>query len=564
MNKIIILDDALISKIAAGEVVERPASVIKELVENSIDAGAKNISIEVKDGGKRSIRISDDGNGMSREEAKLSLKRHSTSKLKSSDDLFNIRTLGFRGEALPSIASISRFEMITNDGENTYGSKLVIEGGKIKNDETAGAPTGTSITVEELFFNTPARLKFQKSKNTELSHITDIVSKFIFSNPNISFKLKSEKEEILSSTGNGKLIDAIASVYGADMAKVMIKIEMRDAKCEVRGYITQPVVTKSDRNGESIFVNGRYIRNMLISRALEDPYRTLIPNGKYPIAALFIDINPADVDVNVHPTKREVKFARPDEVMRAVSSAVSSALSQVGVASESKSYSGSWRVAEDNWRPEMIRIMEEPQTSNFQLQNNSQIPNPNIQTGALMQINLTYIIAGRGEELVIIDQHAAHERIMFEKIKNKVIAGTQSLLVPKSIEMEATEFSLLSSNMDEISQLGFDIEVFGKNTIMVRGLPAALSLQNINEAISEILSELSASFKIKSLDERKEAIWKMMACKAAVKAGDKLSAYEMDSLIKELYQTSNPTTCPHGRPTLVKVTRNELEKMFGR
>jgi len=550
MNKIIQLDETLVSKIAAGEVVERPASAVKELVENSIDAGAKKISIEVKDGGKRYIRVSDDGCGMNPEDAKLSVERHSTSKIRNIDDLFAIRTLGFRGEALPSIASISKFELITSDGDGK-GTKIKVEGGKLKSQGSAGCPVGTSVTVEELFFNTPARLKFQKGKSTELSNIIDVTSKFILSNPQISFKLNSDGKEILSSIGSGDLLEAIASIYGTDMAKAMI--EVRDVK--IHGYITQPVITKSDRYGESFFVNGRFVRNALLSRALEDAYRTLIPTGKYPIAVISIDIDPADVDVNVHPTKREVKFIRPDVVMRAITSAASKALSEIGADTGSSSYAGSVYVPTGEWKPEMIQIFGEM---------TNEIPMTSEQTGTMFQIDLTYIVLAKGEDLMIIDQHAAHERIMYEKIKNKIISGTQNLLVPKTLEIEPKEFALISDNLEEISQIGFDLEIFGKNMIMVRGIPAALKIQNLDTAINEILSELSSAFRIKSIEERREAVWKMMACKSAVKSGDKLSYAEMDGLIRELFATSNPTTCPHGRPTLVKISKADMEKMFGR
>ncbi|MFH1709555.1 MAG: DNA mismatch repair endonuclease MutL [bacterium] len=571
MNKILILDDTLVSKIAAGEVIERPASVAKELVENSIDAGARRISIEVKDGGKKLIKVTDDGCGMAPEDAKLSIQRHSTSKLRNINDLFSIRTLGFRGEAIPSIASVSKFELITSDG-GPNGTKMIVEGGKLVSHEKEGCPAGTSVTVEELFFNTPARLKFQKSKSTELSHIIDIASKFVLSNPQISFKLKSDGQEALSSIGSGNLLEAIASVYGTDMAKVMLKIgdetclsarqgsEMRGVK--IHGYATQPVITKSDRYGESFFVNGRFVRNALLSRALEDAYRTLIPNGKYPVAVIFVEIDPAEVDVNVHPAKREVKFSRPDMAMKAITSAVSASLGQINAEAGSKQFDGTQFAAFDRWQPEMIKIFGEMTNDKYQMTN--EIPITNEQMGALFQLNLTYIILAKGEDLIMIDQHAAHERIMYEKIKNNVISGIQTLLVPKTLEIEPKEFALISGNLKEISQLGFDIEAFGRNTVMVRGIPAALKIQNIDTAVSEILSELCSSFKIKSADERREAVWKMMACKSAVKAGDKLSYVEMESLIRELYSTSNPTTCPHGRPTLIKISKPDMEKMFGR
>jgi len=324
------------------------------------------------------------------------------------------------------------------------------------------------------------------------------------------------------------------------------------------------VITKSDRYGESFFVNGRFVRNALLSRAVEEAYRTLIPGNRYPIAAIFIDIDPAEVDVNVHPTKREVKFSRPDVAMKAITSAISAALKEVSAGSGAGQYDGSRFDGSNNWKPEMIKIFEESPMTNSQYPINSQFPITNEQTGTLFQLNLTYIIMAKGEDLVMIDQHAAHERIMYEKIKNRVIAGTQSLLVPKTLEIEPREFTLISGGLNEISELGFDIEAFGKNTVIVRGIPAALKIQNIDTAISGIISELSASFNIKSIDERKEAVWKMMACKSAIKSGDKLSYDEMEGLVKELYATENPTTCPHGRPTLAVISKANLEKMFGR
>lgn len=290
-----ILEDTLISQIAAGEVVERPFSVVKELIENSIDAGATKISIEIKNGGKDLIRIIDNGSGMTKEEAKLALERHSTSKIRKAEDLFNITTLGFRGEALPSIASVSKFELLTktNDDNSSTGTQINVNGGKIEDINDFGCPSGTTITIKELFYNTPARLKFLKSNNTELSHIINITSKLILSNPSISFKLINNGEKVFSSPGSGKLVDAIASVYGVDIVNAMVEVKKDDtSKIQIYGYISQPVISKSDRGDESFFVNGRYVRNMLLSRALEDPYRNLIPNNKYPISILFINIDP--------------------------------------------------------------------------------------------------------------------------------------------------------------------------------------------------------------------------------------------------------------------------------
>lgn len=551
MNAIKLLDDSTISKISAGEVIERPSSVVKELVENSIDAGADSISIEISDGGKKLIKVSDNGSGMSRSDAELSVERHATSKISDAADLFRISTLGFRGEALASIASVSRFELETGDGRE--GTDIKLEGAKKKNISSSGRPKGTTVTIEDLFFNTPARLKFQKSKGTETSHIIDTVSRFILSRPNIAFKLTSDGQTLLSSIGSGKLQDAISSVHGNDMAKAMTDVNGEGGK--VRGYVSQPVVTKSDRYGESFMVNGRFVRNMLISKALEEAYKNLIPQGKYPIAVLFIDVDPAEVDVNVHPAKREIKFANADRVMKAVTSAVASALSKTGVEASSRPYSSGWTVSLNPAIPETIQIMDTATNEPQMTQSRSE---------PLFQLALTYIITSDGDDLVMIDQHAAHERIMYEKIKNKKVTGTQDLLVPISVELDPHEFTLLSDNIQEMEELGFNAEVFGKDTVLIRGIPAMLECRDLEGVISEIIAEIGRSFKIDTVEERREAVFKMMACKAAVKAGDKLSYQEMDGLIGELKRTSNPTTCPHGRPTMVRISRSEIEKMFGR
>jgi DNA mismatch repair protein MutL len=556
VSKIILLDDNTISKIAAGEVIERPASVVKELVENSIDAKAKEITIEIKDAGKKLIRVSDDGLGMDNEDAKMAVARHATSKIKDADDLFNISSLGFRGEALASIAAVSKFELLTNTSNDLTATKIVINGGKTKSIVNASRPKGTTIEVSDLFFNTPARLKFQKSKNTELTHIVDIISRFILARPDISFKLMSDDNEMISSIGSGDVLEAIASVYGSDMASTMLEVKAQG----VKGFVTQPVVTKSDRNGETFIVNGRYVRNMLISRALEEAYRSLIPGNKYPIAVLSIDIDPSEVDVNVHPTKREIKLARPDIVMRMVSSAVSKALSAIKIDTQTPSISGTWRLDQDNSMPEMLRIEE----STAQGQSYPNMGILNIPSGAYYQHLLTYIIYTEGNDLVMIDQHAAHERILYEKLRNKQVSGTQGLLVPHTIELPIKDFTIVSSHLEELAELGFIIEVFGRNSIMIRGIPSILTASEIESPFLDMITEIGEVFKIKSVAERQDSLYKMIACKAAIKAGDKLSVLEMDKLVKELKVTSNPTTCPHGRPAVVRMPKDRVDKMFAR
>ncbi|MFC1767720.1 DNA mismatch repair endonuclease MutL [Candidatus Margulisiibacteriota bacterium] len=562
--RIIILDDVSISKIAAGEVVERPASVVKELIENSIDAGAVKITVEVKNGGRDIIRVTDNGCGMTMEEAKLSFERHSTSKISTSDDLFSITTLGFRGEALPSIASVARFEIITKakNSDGSAGTKIVASGGKLGKAEDLGCPEGTTVTVEKLFFNTPVRLKFMKSPNTELGHIINIVSKFILSNPLISFRLVSDSGEVLSSPGSGKLVDAIASVYGVDMVDTLVEVKKDgDSKVPVWGYVSQPVISKSDRGGESFFVNGRYVRNALLSRALEDSYRNIIPNGRYPVAVIFINIDPKRIDVNVHPTKREIKFERPSDAMDVVRKSVSRALSDV-VSSDTALAGFDIDKAGIPFQGDRLDMFGTlPQATSVGAQ---AVPQAEHGFSALTQIADTYIVAVKDNELILIDQHAAHERILYEKLKAKNISGSQKLLINLTVELQPSELSILKDNLDYVSELGFELEPFGKNTFMVRAVPSVLEYNQAKEAIEDILSDFADTFKIKDVVKRKEEGLKMLACKGAVKAGDSLTFDEMNNLIRDLYKTEFGATCPHGRPTTFKFNKGDLEKMFKR
>jgi len=534
-SKIQVLPEDLINKIAAGEVVERPASVVKELVENSIDANATKIKVEIQSAGRKLIRVSDDGCGMSAEEIAVALARHTTSKIAKLDDLFNIQTLGFRGEALPSIASVSKTKIEPN-------------------------PSGAGITVEvkELFWNTPARKKFLKSPMTEMGHIGNIVSKYAMANPNIAFELASDGKPLLSSPGTGNLKDAVLAVYGIDLLKELIEFSS-DGAVRVHGLISRPTLTRIDKAYENFYVNGRYVRNFLLNRALEEAYRTLIPGNRYPAAIIFIEIDPKQVDVNVHPTKREIKFVKTQEVMEAVTSAVKASLeNQIIRLPERENQS--------------IRISDElEEKQNWMPAPSSHIPLPELEVSAVQplipiyQHKETYIICTDGEDLVLIDQHAAHERILYDQLsRQSSVASRQSLLIPETLELPPKESIVLQENIEYLRNIGFDLEEFGNNAYILRSVPAVSAKASAKQLLTDILSELQNLGKSAQLKIKQENIRKLIACHSAIKAGDKLNGQEMNQLIKDLYTTENPLTCPHGRPTMSRLTEEELTKRFAR
>ncbi len=555
--RIQVLPEDLINKIAAGEVIERPASVAKELVENSIDAGATRISVDIQAAGRKMIRASDNGHGMTKAEVEISVQRHSTSKINSVDDLFNIQSLGFRGEAIPSIASVSKIDILSqSDGT---GTRLKIEGGKQLSLENSGAPKGTTITIKDLFFNTPARKKFMKSPATEMGHIGNIVSKYALANPKISFELISDGKPLLTTPGSGKLKDAAIAIYGVDLVKGLVEVELQFRLGKIHGLISLPTLTRIDKNYETFFVNKRYIRNFLLNRTLEEGYRTLIPGNRYPIAILFIDIDPKQVDVNVHPAKREVKFVKTNEVMQAISNAVRKALVK-----------DNQNIRPPEREDQIIRTSDD---QNFLFNSTPYIPNREIEievTGIqplfpIYQYKETYIICTDGEELVLIDQHAAHERVIYDRLsKQKSENKKQSLLIPENIELGPDDKAALAENMDQLKGYGFEIEEFGNNSYIIRSVPVLSAKTSPKQLLADLISDLGNLGKSSQLEIKKENVRKLIACHSAIKAGDKLTVEEMNQLIRDLYTTENPLTCPHGRPTMIKIGKEELEKRFGR
>ncbi len=621
MGNISILEQDLISKIAAGEVVERPASVVKELVENSIDAGAKNITIEIMNGGQALIRVTDDGCGMSQEDALLSLERHATSKLKTADDLFNIHSLGFRGEALPSIASVSRFELITNNGSS--GVRIYFDDSRLAplsdaspstaygltptakrpqaadhSPQTAGhssesmayglrpkaygCPKGTTIIVKDLFYNTPARLKYLKKDSTELSHVLDIVSKLTISYPGISFKLIANGKEELVSSGNGDLLDSISSVYGASFAKGLLPVKQNS----VSGFVSKPSETKAGKDYQLFFVNGRYIKHFLLNRALEAAYHSLIPHDRHPAAVLFLEVDPAEIDVNVHPAKREVRFEKTNQVVSSVSESVKNALIDAALPTLISSPRIDARPQATDHRPQTTDLR--PQAADHSSPSTayglrpmascltpmaSSLPSaayglqPTACPVSLGQIDNTYIICADGKDLLIIDQHAAHERIIYEKVKSKDTASgnSQYFLIPEIIEFNAAQFICLEENTQLLNQMGFGIEIFGKNSLRVSSIP----FEAVSSSIKTLLEDLAQQLKEivhdpDHMEKKKDAVAKIVACHSAIKAGDKLSAAEIKRLLLDLYDTTNPSTCPHGRPSIVKIENSKLARFFDR
>ncbi len=580
-----ILPEHIANKIAAGEVVERPASVVKELVENSIDSGASRIFVETSGGGTKLIKVTDDGSGMSPDDALLAFERHATSKLDSGESLFSISTMGFRGEALPSIASVSRFRLITSAGEGR-GSSVVIDGGNIRGVKETGAPKGTTAEARDLFFNTPARLKFLKSRETELSHIASAVERLALAYPEIHFRLANDGKELLDCPPVRALRERIAQVYGRDFAKGLSEINAA-GPCRIYGFVSMPGTSFSDRSRQESFVNRRPVKDRVIQRAIYDAYESLLMKERHPASILFIDIDPSLVDVNVHPAKREVRFADAPGVQRAIKDAVTGALkSSEGADAEAFAESGSvreipapfasssphyggWNNAHFNPAPFGRRAGGEGEHQErmplHAERNFASSPEPFREFP--MQVLDSYIIARSADGFILIDQHAAHERIQYEKVKaryGRQGEASQGLLVPERIELTAKEAALLEAVLPELKAIGIEAEAFGGGNFLIRSKPLFLDKSDIKEVVLGLAGELETADVKGRADELREKICKSVACKSAVKAGKKLHPHAMERLIEALFACEMPYTCAHGRPTVIKFGLNELEKMFKR
>lgn len=645
MSFVHVLDDNTINKIAAGEVVERPASVIKELVENAIDAHADRIEVEITAGGTSFMRVSDNGIGMSRQDAELAILRHATSKIVKVDDLLTIGTLGFRGEALPSIASVSRFTLTTRQAGDELGTEIKISGGSLPEIGETGCGIGTTIRVEDLFFNTPARKKFLKTNNTEGGKINEFIVKLAISNPQIAFKLINNNKMAVSTPGNGDLKDTLQSIYGGTVGSALLPLEFEDEGIRLSGFVTKPSAIRSSRSWQTFIVNGRIIANRAIARAIDNAYHALIPKTGYPLVALNIQVPQNTIDVNVHPQKSEMKFEDESRVFKAVYKAVLDAirpkdevrqLGQLGnmaagveqaeidrhvahgmqeilleakdverasaaparyvpVYEERRQAAMQWReaaarmevpktaeppepepqpvfvpeaqaetvhemvsvpVPEMKHVPESVSVPEPMPVENDREQSCRMVP--------IGQVDNTYIIAQDADGLYIVDQHAAHERILFDRFSAR--AGeipVQQLLVHLMLDFSSHEAEIIENNLAMLKELGFGLEPAGPNQFRLTEVPADVPSGEAEDFIREILASLEELHKPSAAELRQAAI-ATASCKAAIKAGFKLNFRQMEILLAELNDTAMPYTCPHGRPTIIKFSTDELAKMFKR
>ncbi len=689
MGKIVLLDELTINKIAAGEVIERPASVVKELVENSIDAGATNITVEIQNGGISKIRIIDNGSGMSKDDLEFAFERHATSKIRKAADLENVKSMGFRGEALASIAAIAHVELVSKTEDDNIGHKIVVEGGKILEIEDSASQKGTTITVSNLFFNTPVRYKFLKKDFTEAGYIEDAVTRIAIANPNIAIKLINGNKTIIQTNGNGDLKTVIYTIYGKEIAEGLLKVNYEYEGIKVTGAIGKPEIARNNRSYQMFFVNKRYIKDKTLSAGVEQAFKGLIPIGKYGVVVLNIEIEPNKIDVNVHPTKLEIRFQEEQKVFKAIYHSVKDTLLKGDLVKEverepvveeqklevnqepvkleenqikteqvvepkvetedikKSGFMGLFKKKEkdadefiENYstntlqeifaqksagQPEEVEIPTQEQKNKMEdiIEKQKELENPKVEEptskdfdemyvktfgklpetqkieensnkidvktlkevenisvfeekenyntipkykfiGALFS---TYLVIEMKDEIYIIDQHAAHERVMYEKVKknfyNNMEKDSQIMLLPDIIELSHKERAIVKENTDLFKKAGFIIEEFGDNTIRLIGVPSLCMDLDTKELFLEILDEID-TVAITAKQEKEDKFISTIACKAAVKANMKLTNEEVDTLMRQLLVLPNPFTCPHGRPTAIKMTRYDIERKFNR
>jgi DNA mismatch repair protein MutL len=582
-----ILQPEVASQIAAGEVVERPASVVKELVENALDAGARTVTIRVSGAGTRSIEVSDDGSGIPADELSLAVERHATSKLKAASDLLSIRTLGFRGEALASIGSVSRLTLTSRHTLAAAGARLRIEAGQIGRVEPVGSPVGTQVQVEDLFYNVPARLKFLKHDNTERSQIDRLVSRYALAYPKVRFQLSQDDRQTLHTSGNGDRREALGALYSAEIARQMLEILFEDGTLRVSGFISPTSLTRSNRREMTFFVNGRPVQEPALSAAALKGYHTLLMVGRFPIVVLFIEIPPENVDVNVHPAKAEVRFREPERMFSGVQSAVRRGLlahspvpglgdalswpspSMWGHSRREFNPTWDWRQATTGGQgPFPTGWGEVPQEEEHPAPGTDQpgLPGGGIQLLRLVgQIANAYLIAEGPDGLYLIDQHAAHERVLFERLigQTERDIAAQTLLQPASVELPAGSARSLEEQLPILRHLGFDVEAFGPNTFLVRAIPALLKNLEPGAALRALVEDFEED-ETPLLAEQERRLAARVCKRAAVKAGQTLSPEEQRSLLNDLESCQSPRTCPHGRPTMIHLSVDLLERQFGR
>lgn len=620
INPIILLEEDTANKIAAGEVIERPASVVKELVENALDAGATAIEVEIRGGGKDYIRVVDNGSGIPGAEVPLAFERHGTSKIRQAEDLFHILTLGFRGEALPSIAAVSDVVMCTKTHDAAVGTLIAYEGGKRTRLEAVGTPVGTSVTVKDLFFNTPARYKFLNQAASERRYVYDILGRIALANPSVRFHLVSDEEEILTTPGDGQLETVIWNIYGSHVGKNLLPIQHQSNYFSISGLICKPEIHRGNRQAETFIVNGRVVDSSLLASALEKGYQTMLPRRRFPIAVICISIDPTRIDVNVHPAKREVRFSDNSEIYKQVMLTVRRALASATPFSP-------WQLDEGETGAGALEPTRHEDTSvhqqKFSMESRQVVPKERLTTQGtvagyrnydrtpmifredpvrgfshdnrasivskapglgkdeepaiigetptqlrgkwrvLGQFHRTYILADMGKELWLIDQHVAHERVLYERFQRQLVDGniqSQVFLIPQHLELGVTAVAAIGEWTPRFLELGFDIEEFGSKDCLVRAVPYELSQIDPTELAELVLGIFEKGF---TEDYREEALV-LMCCKGAVKAGESLTIPVMEELLENLFATSNPFTCPHGRPVVVRLAIEDIHRRFGR
>lgn len=586
MGKIQVMDELLSNKIAAGEVVERCMNVVKELVENSIDAKSSEIKIEVLEAGTKLIKVTDNGVGMDKDDAVLCFALHATSKIKTVDDLFNIGTLGFRGEALASIGSVSEVTLKTSNG--IVGTEVKVIGGKIEEIKESDLRKGTTVEVKNLFFNTPARLKHLKSYYTELSSIIDYVNKISLTHPEIKITLISDNNILLNTDGSNNLLKNIKCIYGIDIAKRMVEVEKENLDYKISGYISLPEVHRSNKNGMITLVNNRVVRNIELNRTINDCYHSYKPDNRYPVVVLNIEVDPTLVDVNIHPTKMDVKFSKFDELKELISETIISKIKNINLIpnievkekehKKVETFTLNFNISEDETEYEKTQdlfIDEEVNIINDDLiiseiektEEQELITEKMPLMYSVGEVHGTYIICQNDTGMYIIDQHAAKERINYEICLEKLSNPNNDkidMIVPLIIEYSNNEYIILKENFGFLEEMNFKIEPFGINSIIVKSHPTWIPSGNEDEAIKKVIEMVIEKEKNFNLGRFRDHVAATMACKMSIKANDEITKEEMNRLVEDLRKCKNPFNCPHGRPTTIYYSKEELEKLFKR
>ncbi|KHO62471.1 DNA mismatch repair protein MutL [Thermoanaerobacter sp. YS13] len=611
MNKIHLLDEKTINKISAGEVVERPASIVKELIENSIDAESKNITVEILEGGIPYIKVSDDGCGMNEIDAILAFERHATSKIKSDNDLYSIGTLGFRGEALASIAAVSHVTLQTKEEGALFGTKVVVEGGKVIEKTTCGCAKGCSIEVRDVFFNTPARRKFLKRPSTEAMYITDVVTKLCLSHPEVSFKYVKDRKLQFITSGNGNIEDVILRLFGNEVYSSLMSASFESEDLKLKILAGKNSLNYSNRNMQFFYVNGRYVKNKTLTAAIDEAFKTYIPVNRYPAVFLYMGIDPRQIDVNIHPSKLEIKFSDERRIFEAVYKTIKDSLhkynlipevkieekknifeietptilaeqTKLYLTSSDKELEEGKKKLDNEFKGKNVFLKDnvlKENSKNSSLDNHLAIyeeyehekeVNKNDLAKKISDIRIvgtlfsTYIIVEKEDVFYIIDQHAAHERILYEKFTSQYEKiQTRQVTFPIVVELQPGDLELVNQEKELLNKLGYAFEEFGNNSIILREVPVILGHPEARQLFIDIVEKLKDKELINKISLKEENII-MMACKAAVKAMDNLSEKEIHKLFDDLKITENPYTCPHGRPVVIAITKTQLEKMFKR